>query len=133
MKAKNPNDWRTRVLARDNFTCLECGSKGKLEAHHIKSRNLYPGLALEVDNGRTLCKECHKKVPITPGLFYWVGKGFSDDGWFYRKISRKRGRRVKNLSSVPVDSIEDRIFSGYLRLLSRFCNVDISRFLVSNN
>lgn len=56
--------WRTAVYTRDNFTCVECGYRGKyLNADHIKPFALFPDLRYSVDNGRTLCEECHRKTP----------------------------------------------------------------------
>lgn len=61
-------NWRKAVFERDNFTCIECGVKsgnGKsvyLEADHIKPFAFYPELRLVIENGRTLCKPCHKKI-----------------------------------------------------------------------
>ena len=53
-------EWRTAVFERDGYTCQNCGQKGgKLNAHHMKPFALYPELRLDVDNGITLCKECH--------------------------------------------------------------------------
>lgn len=56
--------WREAVFKRDNYTCLWCGDDrgGNLEADHIKPFSLYPALRLAIDNGRTLCHECHKKT-----------------------------------------------------------------------
>ena len=56
-------EWRESVFKRDNYTCQECGQKGVyLQAHHIKSFCDFPELRLELDNGISLCKECHKKT-----------------------------------------------------------------------
>ena len=56
--------WRWTVFRRDNYTCQICGKKvsGHIEAHHIKSWKDYPDLRYDIDNGITLCKECHKEI-----------------------------------------------------------------------
>jgi len=69
--------WRSDIFTRDDFTCQECGQRGgHLEAHHIKQLSkilqFYEITTLEealncaelwnINNGITLCKECHKKL-----------------------------------------------------------------------
>lgn len=56
--------WRKAVFRRDKYTCVLCGDArgGNLEADHIKPRLLYPELTLDVNNGRTLCKTCHRET-----------------------------------------------------------------------
>jgi hypothetical protein len=52
--------WRWSVLLRDNFTCQKCGKRADLEAHHIVPYHENKELATDVNNGLTLCKDCHK-------------------------------------------------------------------------
>lgn len=54
--------WRKAVFERDAYTCQDCGAKGSLQAHHIKPFASFPELALDVNNGKTLCIECHGKA-----------------------------------------------------------------------
>jgi hypothetical protein len=54
--------WRKVVLTRDRHTCQKCGkgSRGvRLHVHHRQPFAIYPQLRYSVDNGVTLCVECH--------------------------------------------------------------------------
>jgi predicted restriction endonuclease len=56
--------WRRNVFERDKYICQQCGKPGRrIEAHHIRPFAIFPELRYEVNNGLTLCKECHKKIP----------------------------------------------------------------------
>ena len=55
--------WRQQVFERDNHTCQNCGIKGgTLHPHHIKPKSRFLDLIFDVDNGITLCYECHMNV-----------------------------------------------------------------------
>jgi hypothetical protein len=61
------HDWRELVYIKDNYTCKKCNRKsgdGKkiiLNAHHIENYSEKKELRLDVNNGITLCYNCHKK------------------------------------------------------------------------
>lgn len=69
--------WRSDVFTRDEFTCQKCFKKGGvLNVHHLKSfciilkenniKLVEEALCCEelwdINNGKTLCEECHKET-----------------------------------------------------------------------
>lgn len=54
------SEWRKAVYERDAYTCQDCGASGRIVAHHIKQWAHYPELRFDVDNGVTLCGDCHE-------------------------------------------------------------------------
>lgn len=71
--SKEMKEWRKAVFERDDYTCQHCGLRsgnGKiviLNADHIKPFAYFPDLRFDIDNGRTLCVECHKKTDTFAG------------------------------------------------------------------
>ncbi len=62
-------EWRTEVLKRDNYTCIKCDEpKENMVAHHLLSFSKYEREKYNVDNGVTLCAECHNKFHKLYGL-----------------------------------------------------------------
>ena len=57
-------EWRKKVLSRDKYTCQmpNCKKKKNLQVHHIKKWSSASTLRFEIDNGITLCYNCHKEV-----------------------------------------------------------------------
>jgi hypothetical protein len=55
--------WRKAVFERDDYTCQLCNRRGgALEADHILPWATHPTLRYDINNGRTLCVECHRKT-----------------------------------------------------------------------
>jgi len=50
--------WALTVKERDNFECVICKSKEKLNSHHILPRELHD-TKLDISNGITLCCKHH--------------------------------------------------------------------------
>lgn len=72
--------WRKDIYERDDYTCARCGKRGgRLHAHHcIRLSNIIEkyqikctqevknhSLLFDIDNGITLCMDCHKWVHST--------------------------------------------------------------------
>lgn len=81
------NAFREEVFERDNHRCVKCGYSGVqprspewrakyrtnvLDAHHITDRHEMPNGGYVVENGITLCDECHLKAE----MFHATGKSF---------------------------------------------------------
>lgn len=72
-KSSEYKDWRKKILERDNYSCVNCGSREMLEIDHIKPLALFPSLALDLNNGRVLCHSCHKKTDTYGSLSKFKG------------------------------------------------------------
>lgn len=63
MASTETNNWRTSVFERDYYTCQICFQwGGRLNSHHIIPWIKNKELRLDVDNGITLCHDCHWMV-----------------------------------------------------------------------
>jgi hypothetical protein len=58
--------WALQVKERTPF-CEWCYSEDNLEAHHIMPKAKYPQYALDINNGRTMCQNCHMNCHIQGG------------------------------------------------------------------
>lgn len=70
-------NWKKEILKRDEYKCIQCWTTTELEIDHIipmcqlikenkiNKQNFKENikLFLDINNGRTLCKSCHKKTP----------------------------------------------------------------------
>lgn len=61
--------WQKSVFERDDYRCQACGDKrgGNLNAHHLDGYNWCIEKRVDIDNGITLCVECHKEFHANYG------------------------------------------------------------------
>ena len=62
-------DFRKKVYERDEYTCVKCSDDtgGNLVVHHLNGFHWDEESRTEVDNGATLCNECHNLFHSTYG------------------------------------------------------------------
>jgi hypothetical protein len=60
----NRDQFRTGVFARDKYTCVACPNPAQ-DAHHIIERRLWPDGGYHLDDGVSLCGDCHIKAEQT--------------------------------------------------------------------
>ena len=63
-------EWRNEVFKRDNWTCQCCGKNGDINAHHLNGYNWDKEHRVDIDNGVTLCEDCHREFHQLYGYGY---------------------------------------------------------------
>lgn len=86
--ARKSNPWRSAVLYKHKNTCRCCGSKEKLEAHHLYSYIDNIEMRWQVENGIILCQKCHKE------FHGFYGNGYNNLDQFNEFMERK-GKNIK--------------------------------------
>lgn len=90
-------EWRDGVKEKDGWKCQHCGceEKKKLHAHHIIAWEKDKSKRFNIDNGLTLCKNCHAKHETKNK----IGKSFSPLTEF-KKGSIPWNKGIKNDSNL---------------------------------
>jgi len=58
------DDFRNGVFKRDNNKCVVCQNPA-VDAHHIMERRLFPDFGYYLNNGASVCEECHIRCEKT--------------------------------------------------------------------
>lgn len=105
--------WRKAVFKRDNWTCQGCEIRGgSLRAHHKKPWSTHPELRYEIDNGITLCKDCH--VPADREAAEYMGrKSLSAAQVREIRIEVARGDRYQDIADRY--GVTRHVISGIVR------------------
>ena len=59
---RSDQQWKREVKQRDGDACRVCRETINLHVHHIRPRSKYPDFSTELDNGITLCGNCHARL-----------------------------------------------------------------------
>lgn len=82
------SDWRIKVFNNDNFTCKICNNRGNiLNAHHLNGWHWCKEGRFDIDNGVTLCEDCHKEFHSIFGSYYNTKEQFEEYINLYKDIS----------------------------------------------
>lgn len=97
------NEWVRKVFDRDNYTCRCCGDDkgGNLNAHHILNYSEHKYLRVDIENGITLCDECHKNFHKTYGYK-------NNNNSQIKEFLDKHGNTVPSLEGNFFEGVETR-------------------------
>ena len=94
--------WRQDVRKRDGNSCRRCGFDTNLEVHHIKPLVKYPEFKTELDNGLTLCGNCHSllkdREEATDLLKFIEGSPYSRDEQIVECLMVMMAEQIKALN-----------------------------------
>lgn len=55
------NEWIRQIYKKDGYVCRCCGKNSGFNAHHLNGYNWDKEHRFDVNNGITLCEDCHKE------------------------------------------------------------------------
>ena len=70
--------FKNEVLRRDNNTCSYCGSVENMVVHHLNSHHWDKENRVNPDNGRVLCRSCHRTFHREYGYKYNTKEQFRE-------------------------------------------------------
>lgn len=125
------DEFRESCLKRDKQQCVVCGKKDNLAVHHIVERRLFSDSGYYMDNGATLCPECHiaaEKTDISTdeirkacGITKVVLPEHLYPDYEYTKwgdIQLGNGQRIKG--ELFFDESVQKIIAGHLHRYSKY-------------
>lgn len=97
--------WRKDVFNRDHYQCICCGSKQFISAHHKNSFEWCIDQRFNINNGVTLCEDCHLDFHEKFGFGNNTEEQFNK--WFQKRINeeikfpeQRNNRRLKNKKEI---------------------------------
>lgn len=131
--------WSRFVKTRDGGRCLNCEQEDGIQAHHVMRRTLVPFAALELGNGISLCRPCHRLVHARfngrpdPALPMGAAQGDDQDEWSFlfgmlMDDATKRGLAHDELYFLSDELLRFSLaHQGYEPLLEAVADGELSR------
>ena len=118
--------WSEKVKGRDNYSCVYCGKKEMVNAHHYLSRDIRNSpLKFDTRNGIALCPEHHK----FSGIFSSHRSPINFYEWL-RKIRPEHYQFVLDNTDARVDLDDEKILLEIKECLEKGTNLDIPKLTV---
>lgn len=79
LRSKRWKRLRVQILRRDDWQCVRCKARGRLEVDHVHPVKTHPELSFVASNLQTLCPACHTRKtriecghpPLSPERAAW--------------------------------------------------------------
>jgi len=88
--------WRFRIVNRDKFRCVLCGSLWRVQAHHVIRWIDDETKRFDVQNGVTLCAPCHDR--------HHIGRGQEFPAYITRQLIGYLANYYSKLDNKPQDN-----------------------------
>ena len=87
---------REKVMQRQDSLCLRCRSLEGLDAHHLYTQKMYPGMKFELTNVIGLCRRCHRWVHDNPAkAIRWLETAVTAVEWAFLHEASKYKSKVR--------------------------------------
>lgn len=114
--------WKTLRAGRlklDGHQCQGCGSKSKLQVHHLRYRNIYD---VEMGDLKTLCRTCHKAEHFGPKSVR-IRKHKKKPQSDFLRDRRQKQRRLYRLVKKWVKSTATSYAERFIKIMEVFGDV----------
>ena len=127
------------MKVRDGGRCLNCEQEDGIQAHHVMRRTLVPFAALELGNGISLCRPCHRLVHARfnrrpdAALPMGAAQGDDQDEWSFLFGMLMDDATKRGLAHDTLYFLSDELllfslaYQGYEPLLEAVADGELSR------
>lgn len=93
-------EWSEEVKRRNGFRCQVCQRKGqKLHSHHKNCYSYFWTERFDLENGITLCEDCHERFHAIYGKNLTTEEQFRE----FLKLSRSVEKSLREEMNLPYD------------------------------